>query len=282
MKSLPAAIQLVMVLALFMSIQVFGHSIEIVGPDHVTVKVGQPVKLTYLTYIDGRNMTGLHLFNSNPVYDPYVSNVSKNIEVYRDAEGDIYSDAPTSEPYYVAGVKPGIGYFDLSANTSFFDGNNAFTTKRITITVKKGSALCLNGELIDYSTRSNKFTVMVRNYSSKPVKILSNGAKAINYDYKVFDRSLRISGKNSVVIKPGKTKRISFKASGKSTWYDVESFYIRCKCKYGKKTAEIRIYSSDSETSVNGTIPGYIAAKRKGRWTSMMLCAPDFENDSVY
>lgn len=267
------------IFATMISAPAFAHSIKIAGPSQITVKVGQPVSLKYTIYVDGHNMTNASYSEISPMQDPQVVSLSKNLEVYRNAEGDLYGDTPSSEPYFVAGLKPGKGYFSLSTSAYFYDGSTVITTKKVVVTIKKGTSLCLNGELYDYNTRSNKFIVKLRNYSSKSVKIISSGAKAINYSYKSFDRSLRISGKKSVTIKPGKTKKVVFKASGRSTWYDCEDFYIKCKCKLGKKTYNIRIYAGDSTNSVNGYIPGYVAAKRKGKWKNLMLCSAEFVRD---
>lgn len=279
MKKIPVVSFLILTFTIWICLPVFAHSVKIVGPDHITVKVGQPVKVTYITYVDGKNMTNTYPSEADPMLDPHVVSLSKNIEVYRDAEDDIHGDTPTKEPYYVAGLKPGTGYFTIQTGVNYHGGPAISTKKKVTVTIKKGNALCLNGELIGYNTRSNKFTVKIRNYSSKSVKILSRGAKAINYDYKTFDRSLRISGKSSITIKPGKTKKIVFKASGRSTWYDFDDFYIKCKCKLGKKTYTIKIYAGDFDSE--WYIPGYVATKKKGKWTSLMLCAPELVRENA-
>lgn len=103
--------------------------------------------------------------------------------------------------------------------------------------------------LMDYNTRNNTFIIKVKNLSNKKITILSKGAKALDCDYKKYDRKLRIKGKSKVVINPGQTKKISFKVIGKRTWYDHEDFEIRSYWKWGKKKYLVSVDSFE-ETRV--------------------------------
>ncbi len=110
-----------------------------------------------------------------------------------------------------------------------------------TIKVKTTSALkpglTAFGELESYSTRDNIFTMYIKNNSQKSIVIYSKDAVALDYDYKSFDRNIRLTGgRSSIVIKPRETKTIKWKVIGSTTWYDVEDFVIYAKCGYkGKK-----------------------------------------------
>lgn len=123
------------------------------------------------------------------------------------------------------------------------------------IKVKRGVPW-FRGYLTRYNTRSNCFTVKYKNYNKKALTIYSYNAKAIDDDYKSFDRNLQIKGRNRVVIKPGKTKKIKFKVLGRVTWYDKEDYYIYFDFKYDGKRYRGRSWT-------DGT--AYIL---KGKWRS--------------
>ena len=109
----------------------------------------------------------------------------------------------------------------------------------IDVTVKSNlkSVLTAIGGLDYYYTRDNYFIMKVKNRSKKSITIYSDGAYALNYNYKSFDRRVRLSGgKSKIVIKPGKSKRIKWKVIGSVTWYNAKDFEIYSKWKYSGKT----------------------------------------------
>lgn len=98
-------------------------------------------------------------------------------------------------------------------------------------------------ELIDYDTRDNAFYIEVKNTGRKTISIYSTNAKAIDADYKSYDRKLKLSGgKTYIKIAPGKTKEIRFKVIGSVTWWDPEDFKVRytLKCDGKSYTAYAR------------------------------------------
>lgn len=96
-----------------------------------------------------------------------------------------------------------------------------------------------SGYIYDYYTRNNYFVVKIKNMGDAPLTILSSGAKAKDFDYKSFDRNLKIS---TTTIKAGKTKTLKFKVKGRTTWYDHTDFWIVYKFKYDGKTYTGRFY----------------------------------------
>lgn len=102
------------------------------------------------------------------------------------------------------------------------------------------------GYIQTYNTRSNYFIARFYNMGEKTLTISAGNAKAKDYDYKTFDRTLRLS--KSVTIKPGKIKTVKFKVKGKRTWYNHEDFWIEYKFKYDGKSYKGRIISDPSES----------------------------------
>lgn len=77
----------------------------------------------------------------------------------------------------------------------------------------------------------------VKNKGKVPLYVYSKGSKLIDFDYKSFDRTLRLSGKSkSVKINPGKEKCVVYKIKGRATWPGVEDKKIRMKFKCLKIT----------------------------------------------
>lgn len=92
------------------------------------------------------------------------------------------------------------------------------------------------GYLADYYTRSKCFEVKIHNYGKKNITILSSGANAKDKDYKHWDRKVKLSKGSSITIKPGKTKFVRFKVSGKQAWPNYLDATIFCYIKVdGKK-----------------------------------------------
>lgn len=241
---------------IFFSLTSFG--LEINGPDTVEVYAGKPTAVTY-TLPNGFATTEMTL-----------SDVSPEIAVYFDM--DHYYDAIPLQAHtvYIAGGKQGSYSFRLSFGDSL-------PVKTVSVIVRSGSGLCIDGSVYDYSTKSNVFTVYVANYSSKPITILSGTAKAVSYSYKTFNRSLYL--KKQVTIKPGKTKYVRFKVTGKITWYDPNDFYIQCQCKYNKKKYNLRFCDTEYRSELNGVLigktdAGYAQVKINGAWKNTMLCVP--------
>lgn len=102
-----------------------------------------------------------------------------------------------------------------------------------------------SGYIEDYYTRNNYFAVRIKNMGDATLTILSSGVKAKNYDYKSFDRNLKVS---TTTIKPGKTKTLKFKVKGRTTWYDHEDFWITYKFKYDGKTYSGRLYADPEDS----------------------------------
>ena len=102
------------------------------------------------------------------------------------------------------------------------------------------------GLLNSYNTRNNYFSVTIKNKNKKKLTIYPTNAKAIEDDYKSFDRTLRIKGGKAVVIKPGKSKKIKFMVRGSVTWYDEDDFYVYFDFKYDGKKYRGRTWTEGS------------------------------------
>lgn len=97
-----------------------------------------------------------------------------------------------------------------------------------------------SGYIEYYYTRNNYFSVRIKNMGDASLTILPSGAKAKNFDYRSFDRNLKVS---TTSIKPGATKTLKFKVQGRTTWYDYEDFWITYQFKYDGKTYTGNFYS---------------------------------------
>ncbi|MCB5548607.1 Ig-like domain-containing protein [Blautia sp. MSK17_66] len=100
--------------------------------------------------------------------------------------------------------------------------------------------------LTKYDTRENCFIVKVRNWGNKPVYISPSNAKAIDVDYKSYDRTLRLSGGKTIKINPKKLVTLRFYVNGRVTWYDYTDFTIFYRFIYDGKQYEGHTWSSDS------------------------------------
>ena len=98
--------------------------------------------------------------------------------------------------------------------------------------------------ILDYKTRSNCFVVIFKNQGNKKLTI-TEGLKAINVDYKSFDRKLRL--KKKVVVKPGAEKKVKFYVKGRTTWYDSDDFKIYYKFKYNGKTYKAKAWVDEGD-----------------------------------
>ena len=88
-----------------------------------------------------------------------------------------------------------------------------------------------------YDRRTGKVYVYVKNKGKVPLYVYSKGSKLIDFDYKSFDRTLRLSGKSkSVKINPGKEQCVVYKIKGRATWPGAEDKKIRMKFKCLKIT----------------------------------------------
>lgn len=98
-------------------------------------------------------------------------------------------------------------------------------------------------ELTSYNTRSNCFKVRIKNKGKKTITVYSKDAYSQDDDYKSFDRKLKLTkGNSKVTIKPGKSKTVSFKVKGRTTWPDVEDHTVFYKFKYDGKTYRARAW----------------------------------------
>ena len=115
-------------------------------------------------------------------------------------------------------------------------------TKKIKIKIKSNKKLTISSELYDYVTRDNYFQVKIKNKSYKTITVLSTGAKAIDKDYKSYDRNLRTGRYRNIKIKPGKTKYVNLYVIGSNTWPDTDDFTIKVRIKYRGKIYKRNIY----------------------------------------
>ena len=91
-------------------------------------------------------------------------------------------------------------------------------------------------EYWDYSTRSNTVKVYIKNKGRRSLTIYSNGSKLIDFDYKSFDRNLKLAnGKSKIILKPGKSMYVKYKVMGSTTWPDERDHKIRLKLSYDGK-----------------------------------------------
>ncbi|BCN32582.1 Ig-like domain-containing protein [Anaeromicropila herbilytica] len=84
-------------------------------------------------------------------------------------------------------------------------------------------------DLYEYRIRTNTFYITVHNYGKKTLRIYSSGAYSLDYDYKTYDRYLKLSGnRNYIDLKPGKSKSVNFAVIGSTTWFDrrTEVYFI--------------------------------------------------------
>lgn len=78
--------------------------------------------------------------------------------------------------------------------------------------------------IYDYNTHDNYFVVKFKNNSSKAMTVLSGTTKVVDFDYKSFDRKVKLS--KSYTIQPGKSRTIKFKVQGSTTWPDHDDFTL--------------------------------------------------------
>lgn len=123
--------------------------------------------------------------------------------------------------------------------------------KKYSIKVKVTKGIpWFEGDIISYNTRSNCFYVELHNQNKKTLTIYSRNAKAVDDDYKSFDRNLRLS--NNINIKPGQTKKLSFKVQGRTTWYNADDFYVYFDFKYDGKKYRARVWTDGCAYKSNG------------------------------
>lgn len=105
---------------------------------------------------------------------------------------------------------------------------------------------------IGYNTRSNTFKVWINNCEKKSITIYSKGAYSLDSDYSYYDRDLKLSeNKNSVTIKAGAEKYITFKVKGSTTWPVDSDHTIYFKFKLDGKTYWARVNDWNSKFKMN-------------------------------
>lgn len=144
-----------------------------------------------------------------------------------------YAYVTSNGKVYAAGRQPGTG----TVTVKLLNGKK-YTTK-VTVTSPDPN---FQAELMDYNTRNNYFTVRFKNKGIGTLTILSTDAKACDFDYKTFDRNLYLKNWKSIKIKPGKTKTITFRVNGSTTWPDVKDFWIKYKFSYYGKSYVANAY----------------------------------------
>lgn len=103
-----------------------------------------------------------------------------------------------------------------------------------------------NVSLDSYNTRGNYFVAEFKNYSNKPLTIYSSGAKALDDNFKSYDRNLRLTS-STIKIRPKSKMKVKFYVKGRVTWYNVKDFTIYYKFKFDDRTYNGKFwYASDS------------------------------------
>lgn len=103
-----------------------------------------------------------------------------------------------------------------------------------------------NVSLDSYNTRGNYFVAEFKNYSNKPLTIYSSGAKALDDNFKSYDRNLRLTS-STIKIRPKSKMKVKFYVKGRVTWYNVKDFTIYYKFKFDDRTYNGRFwYAGDS------------------------------------
>lgn len=184
-------------------------------------KVASKVKLSKSSKVKSCNWVKIGKISNKAEY-PYIKSIKANKKGLIDGweltfDGNIY----------VCGYKPGTG----TVTVTLKNGKKFKTKLKVTEPDPNFYA-----QLIDYNTRDNYFTVKIKNVGMNNLTILSSGAYSMDVDYKSFDRKLYVSGGKSIVIKPGKSQKVKFKVSGKTTWHKYSDHTIRFYFTYyGKK-----------------------------------------------
>lgn len=142
----------------------------------------------------------------------------------------------------------------ISAN----GGLKAVSVGKCTITGKVGGKkyICkvrviyrdpnFGARLTGYNTRNNYFNVTYHNWGDKPVYINPGNAKVENYDYKSYDRYLRMAGGKTIKINPKKTVNIKFYVRGGVTWYDYTRYTLFYRFSYDGRSFEGHVWNEDS------------------------------------
>ena len=129
---------------------------------------------------------------------------------------------------------------------NLYNGEILTATAKCVIKTKAHSSLRAQASITNYNTRTNTFTVKIKNISKKNIKVFSANAMAYDDDYTSFDRSLKLAGgKSSITINPGQTKELNFKVNGEVTWYNYNDFQICSYWQYGGKKYWISVMSGD-------------------------------------
>ncbi len=138
----------------------------------------------------------------------------------------------------------------------YLTGKCAGKTYKCKVTIKGRKYVYVGRTLDSYNSRSNIYTMRIKNCSYKSIKIKATGAVAVDSDYTNFDRNLKL--KKTVSIKPGQEKKVKFKVIGSITWHDVNDFCINYTILYKKKKYRM---ASDVETTW---------IRRKGNWKELL------------
>lgn len=149
-------------------------------------------------------------------------------------------------------------HWDEEELDDVYDGETITATTKCVVKSEYFQSIRAYANLTDYNTRSNTFTVKVKNISNKKIKIISKGAMAYDADYTSYDRNLRIvGGRSSVTIDPGKTKNIKFKVLGNTTWYKLSDFQICSYWEWGNKKYWV---------SVDSGLETWMKSGKKWKW----------------
>lgn len=136
--------------------------------------------------------------------------------------------------------------------------------------------------LTDYQTRSNRFEVIFYNYSGKPVTIESKNSRAIDDDYKSWDRYLKLSDNEAVRI-PAKTKKkVYFYVKGDYAWNDYEDYTIQYQFNYDGKAYIGRCWYYDCSYRVGKKWYGTYWTNYETRYQQSVNLCNDYDYDIDY
>ena len=100
--------------------------------------------------------------------------------------------------------------------------------------------------LTGYSTRDNYFTVKIKNYGTRSMKIYNKGAYCMDANYKSFDRKLRLPKNKDIILKPGESKNVKFIVKGSTTWWNYHDFTVRYYFYYNGQKYLGSVWDEDS------------------------------------
>lgn len=232
--------------------------LTIVMPKKVNVYLSDVKDIKPKVYLDGVNVT------EDADLKWRKSNKNISIDWIDNAECSIYTNKVGKCKLTLTAE-----YCPADWDDDYFDDDyeldyNTYTAKaECLITVKYFNSLRAYGGLDSYNTRTNTFTVKLRNISKKTITILSKNAAVYEDDYTAYDRRVKLAGgKSSIKIKPGQKKTIKFKVIGNLTWYNVSDFQLCSYWKWGKKKYWV---------SVNTAQEVWKRSKKKWVWAGFAI-----------